>query len=186
MRQNQTLIASKSGTLHGKDENDWRWWHESVPKKLRDLALQQYTIIISSNQGRLTNHDGSEAPEAAPFKRKMELIMHSLQIPVTLLVACANDIYRKPRPGLWSIIPELTGNEGCGIDKSQSVIVGDAAGRENDFTDSDVHWATNAGIAFKTPEVFFGGESPKHLGHKFHPDWHLDSDHEEEGESTNP
>lgn len=92
---------SKSGTLHGKDETDWRWWHESVPVKLRSLAAMDYTIIISSNQGRLTEFDGSEAPEAASFKRKLECVMRALQVPVTLFVACANDIYRKPRPGLW-------------------------------------------------------------------------------------
>jgi bifunctional polynucleotide phosphatase/kinase len=169
---------SKSGTLHGKDVTDWRWWNESVPAKLRALALKKYTIIISSNQGRLTEFDGSEAPEAAPFKRKMEFIMRDLQIPVTLFVACANDIYRKPRPGLWSIIPKLTGNEGCGIDKAQSLVVGDAAGRESDFSDSDVHWAMNAGVPFYTPEVFFLGETPKPLGHRFHPEWHLNGNEE--------
>ncbi|KAJ5952386.1 PNK3P-domain-containing protein [Penicillium vulpinum] len=35
----ETLIMSKSGTLHGKDVTDWRWWDESVPVKLRALAL---------------------------------------------------------------------------------------------------------------------------------------------------
>ncbi|KAI0886601.1 PNK3P-domain-containing protein [Annulohypoxylon maeteangense] len=177
---NKTLIMSKSGTLHGNDETDWRWWDDSIPAKLQALALKKYTIIITSNQGRLTEFDGSEAPEAAPFKRKMEFIMRDLKIPVTLLVACANDIYRKPRPGLWSIIPKVTGNEGCVIDKAQSFVVGDAAGRENDFSDSDVHWAMNAGVPFYTPEVFFLGKDPEPLGHKFHPEWYLNTNKEEE------
>lgn len=168
-----TLIVSKSGTLHGEDENDWRWWDESIPTKLKDLARKKYTIIITSNQGRLTELDGSEAPEAAPFKRKMELIMRDLQIPITLVVACANDIYRKPRPGLWSIIPEVTGNGGRTIDRAQSLVIGDAAGREKDFSDSDVHWAMNAQVPFFTPEMFFLGQAPGPQSHKFHPEWHL-------------
>lgn len=160
---------------------DWRWWHESVPAKLRELALKEYTVIISSNQGRLTEFDGSEAPAAAPFKRKMEIVMRELQIPVTMFVACANDIYRKPRPGLWSIIPKLTGNEGCGIDKTQSFVVGDAAGRESDHSDSDIHWAMNAGIPSYTPEVFFLDKTPESPSHKFHPEWHLNGNEEGEG-----
>ncbi|KAL6693233.1 polynucleotide kinase 3 phosphatase domain-containing protein [Trichoderma pleuroticola] len=172
---NKTLIVSKSGSLHGKesDPTDWQWLYESVPSKLHALAHKDYKVIIVSNQGRLTGFDGREAPEAVPFKRKMELVMRELQIPVTLFVACANDIYRKPRPGLWSIIPELTGNEGCRIDMVQSFVVGDAAGRKADFSDSDMHWAMNAGIKFYTPEMFFRGETPESLGHKFHPEWHL-------------
>ncbi|KAI0895151.1 PNK3P-domain-containing protein [Annulohypoxylon nitens] len=180
---NMTLIVSKSGTLHGKDENDWRWWDESIPAKLKDLARKKYTIIITSNQGRLTELDGSEAPEAAPFKRKMELIMRDLQIPITLVVACANDIYRKPRPGLWSIIPEVTGNEGRTIDRAQSLVIGDAAGREKDFSDSDAHWAINAQVPFYTPEMFFLDQAPGPQSHKFHPEWYLsDTDRAKDGD----
>lgn len=132
---------SKSGTLHGKesDPTDWKWLYNNVPAKLHSLATDGYTIVIVSNQGRLTGLDGREAPESVPFKRKMDLVMRELQIPVTVLVACANDIYRKPRPGLWSIIPDLTGNAGCSIDIAKSLVVGDAAGRKADFSDSDVH-----------------------------------------------
>jgi bifunctional polynucleotide phosphatase/kinase len=167
--------VSKSGTLHGKesDETDWQWLYESIPAKLHTLAHNDYKVIVVSNQGRLTGFDGREAPEAVPFKRKMELVMRELRIPVTLFVACANDIYRKPRPGLWSIIPRFTGDEGCSIDIVQSLIVGDAAGRKADFSDSDMHWAINAGITFYTPEVFFEDEAPESVGHKFHPEWHL-------------
>ena len=166
---------SKSGTLHGNeaDPTDWKWLYDSVPAKLHSLAKDAYEIIIVSNQGRLTGFDGHEAPEAVPFKRKMELVMRKLRIPVTVFVACANDIYRKPRPGLWSIIPELTGNAGSSIDIAQSLVVGDAAGRQTDFSDSDVHWAMNVGITFYTPEVFFESEISEPLGHKFHPEWYL-------------
>jgi bifunctional polynucleotide phosphatase/kinase len=153
-----------------------------VPAKLRALALNNYTIIISSNQGRLTDLEGNEVLEAASFKRKLEHIMCALQIPVTLLVACANDLNRKPRPGLWPLIPTLTGNDGCGLDKEQSLIVGDAAGREGDFSDSDLNWAMNAEIPFSTPEEFFLGEARKARSHKFDPQWYLDGNEKKECE----
>lgn len=128
----------------------------------------------------MTDLDGNEVPEAASFKRKMEHVMRSLEIPVTLLVACANDLNRKPRPGLWPMIPKLTGNDGRAIDKTRSYIVGDAAGRPSDFSDSDLHWAMNAEIPFYTPEEFFLGEPQKPRSHKFHPEWHLDRNEQEE------
>ncbi|CEJ93573.1 hypothetical protein VHEMI09151 [[Torrubiella] hemipterigena] len=184
---NQTLIVSKSGTLHGKDDADWKWWHPNVPTKLRVLTEKGYTIIISSNQGRLTDLEGNEVPEAQSFKRKMEFVLRALDIPVTLIVACANDINRKPRPGLWSMIPKLTGNNGCYIDKQDSYIVGDAAGREADFSDSDLHWAMNADIPFYTPEEFFLGHKQEPRTHKFHPDWYLygKEDKEPDADITN-
>lgn len=108
--------------------------------------------------------------------------MLALRIPVTLFVACANDMHRKPRPWLWSIVPELTGNEDCAIDVAQSLVVGDAAGRSADFSDSDAHWAMIVGIKVHTPEVSFKGETPEPLGHKFYPEWHLTGTERQSGE----
>lgn len=149
-----------------------------MPAKLQDLAHDGYTIIISSNQGRFTDLEGNELPEAAVHKKKFGNIMRALQISSTILVGCANDLHRKPRLGLWSMIPELTGNKDCDIDKASSYIVGDAAGREQDFSDSDLHWAMNAGIPFYTPEEFFLDKPRQARTHKFHPQWHLNV-HEE-------
>jgi bifunctional polynucleotide phosphatase/kinase len=103
----------------------------------------------------------------------MELVMRELDIPVTLFVGCANDIYRKPRPGIWSMIPSQTENAGRVIDMETSFVIGDAAGRDKDHSDSDWHWSINLGIGFFTPEVFFLDQAPEQPGHKFHPDWHL-------------
>jgi bifunctional polynucleotide phosphatase/kinase len=126
-----------------------------VPIRLRALHGQGHVIVITSNQGRLTDFNGNESAEAKPFMAKMELVLKELGVPATLTVACANDIYRKPRPGIWSLIPRYTGNEGLVIDNHESFVLDDAAGREKDHSDSDLHLALNLGVDFYTPEVFF-------------------------------
>jgi bifunctional polynucleotide phosphatase/kinase len=125
--------------------------------------------VIISNQGRLTRN-GEELAEAKPFKVKMELVMRALGIPVTVMVAGGNDLCRKPRTGMWSLLEGSLGK--TKIDKSQSFIVGDAAGRKNDFSDNDRHFGMNLQIGFFTPEEFFRGEPAKDLGHKFDPAWY--------------
>lgn len=155
--------------MHGVDENDWKWWDDNVPIKLRAFYDRGYVIVITSNQGRLTDFNGDESAEAKPFKYKMELILKELGVSATLIIACANDFYRKPRPGIWSLIPSYTGNQGLEIDNSESFVVGDAAGRKKDHSDSDLHLALNLGVNFYTPEEFFQGRAREPLGHKFDP-----------------
>jgi bifunctional polynucleotide phosphatase/kinase len=52
-------------------------------------------------------------------------------------------------------------------------LVGDAAGRESDHSDSDRHFCDNLGVSFFTPEEFFLEDKTQVLGHKFDPSWHL-------------
>jgi bifunctional polynucleotide phosphatase/kinase len=107
--------------------------------------------------------------------------MRELDISSSLFVACANDIYRKPRPGMWSL---LASQRGMQIDSQKSLIVGDAAGRKNDHSDSDWHWALNLGVEFFTPEVYFKGEISEQPAHKFDPSWFLNPARSSEGESS--
>lgn len=171
--QDSTLISTKSGHLHAIDADDWQWWNPCIPEKLRALSNQGYHLVIFSNQGRLTTASGSEAPEAQLFKKKVASILTLLDVPLTIYVACANDIYRKPRIGMWE---EMVLKEyGTVIDKGESYFVGDAAGRKKDHSDSDVHFCENLGILFYTPEEFFLGMDGEVTGHKFDPKWYLKS-----------
>jgi bifunctional polynucleotide phosphatase/kinase len=163
-------MVSKSGLLRGKDEYDWKWWHQTVPSKLSNIHQEGYTVVIVSNQGRLTLH-GEELAEAKSFKVKMESVMRALGVPVAVMVAGDNDLCRKPRTGLWSLLGGPLGN--TKIDKSQSFVVGDAAGREKDFLDNDRHIGMNLQIGVFTPKEFFRGEPAKDLDHKFDPGWYL-------------
>jgi bifunctional polynucleotide phosphatase/kinase len=87
-----------------------------------------------------------------------------LGLPLTVYAACANDLYRKPRTGMWDTLCADFGlrevmQEGSsrgfwdkeGKSRIAAVLVGDAAGREHDHSDSDRHFCENLGIAFLTP-----------------------------------
>jgi bifunctional polynucleotide phosphatase/kinase len=100
-----------------------------------------------------------------------------LDLPFTIYVACANDIYRKPRIGMWE---EMSKDAGFPINMKNSYLVGDAAGRNKDHSDSDIHFCENLGIKFFTPEEFFLGDRGQISGHKFHPQWFLKFESESE------
>jgi bifunctional polynucleotide phosphatase/kinase len=70
-----------------------------------------------------------------------------LQQEPVILAATGNDQYRKPDIGWLSNIQFL--------DKSKSFYCGDAAGRPDDFSDSDIKFAQNSGLRFYLPEEIF-------------------------------
>ncbi|KAK4222388.1 putative bifunctional polynucleotide phosphatase/kinase [Podospora fimiseda] len=112
-----TLITSASGKKHPEDPSDWKWWHHSVPRRLRILYEEEsvsrispflshisksnysssfrFHIIIFTNQGGLTLHPDrkSKAPpkkhtERVPnFKQKCNAVISSLNIPRITLYA---------------------------------------------------------------------------------------------------
>ncbi len=60
---------------------------------------------------------------------------------------------RKPNRGMFD---EFIKDAGGGADSiSVSFYCGDAAGRPNDFSDSDKAFADTIGVPFKLPEEFF-------------------------------
>lgn len=36
--KDSTLITTESGNIHAVDAKDWKWWHNSVPEKLKKFA----------------------------------------------------------------------------------------------------------------------------------------------------
>ncbi|ROV92187.1 hypothetical protein VMCG_09317 [Cytospora schulzeri] len=172
-----TLITSASGKKFSNDPSDWKWWHVSVPARLRGLYEEGYRIVIFSNQNGLTLHRDPKAKgpdnskRVAPFKQKASAVLAQLDIPISLYAATGKDVFRKPRTGMWRELCEDYGLED--VDKGDSIFVGDAGGRiaapassgrkaiAKDFSCSDRNFAHNLGITYKTPEEFFLGEEPR-------------------------
>lgn len=137
-----TLIKTKSGCKFPISENDWEWKYDNVPIKIKELQEQGYECIIFSNQFRLKQITKNK-------------IIHVCQLlNIGAYVAKQKDNYRKPDIGMWQFLESSHQNEMM-IDKNHSFYVGDAAGREHDFSDSDKVFAENVGIRFFTPEEYF-------------------------------
>ncbi|KAI5474580.1 bifunctional polynucleotide phosphatase/kinase [Pseudohyphozyma bogoriensis] len=148
-----TIIVPASGKKFPRDENDWRWWDNKVPKKLRELEQDGYAIVFISNQAGMP---GAQKK----FEKKLPLLANALEVPFRVLAALEYDHYRKPGTGLWDLFAESY-NGGVDVDLSQSFYVGDAAGRPEtpqtpkDHNDTDRKMAYNLTLPFHTPEEFF-------------------------------
>lgn len=145
-----TLVATRSGNVHAKTPQDWRWWHEGVPAKLRGL-----TVLIVTNQLR-----GAKGGDALTgVLARVAAVVGALDergVAVAAVAATLKNACRKPGVGAWqraaaALLPHAT--------PQLAVYVGDAAGRPADFSDSDAKFAANLGCPFQTPEQFFLGHA---------------------------
>lgn len=95
----------------------------------------RYTVVIFTNQGGIK----LDKPDAKlnTFKLKIAAILSTLDIPLTLYAATENDKYRKPRGGMWDEMVDDYDLDVCSVNKEESFLVGDAAGRDGDFSASD-------------------------------------------------
>mmetsp|Transcript_26977 Transcript_26977/g.38013 ORF Transcript_26977/g.38013 Transcript_26977/m.38013 type:complete len:454 (+) Transcript_26977:52-1413(+) len=155
-----TLIATKSGRTFPTGRSDWKWLYEEIPKKLQELHKNGYKVVVFTNQGGVES--GNSDPEA--LKGKIIDIIKEIEVPLFVVIATATDLYRKPAVGMWDYFVQ-TLNDGVEVDKTQSVYVGDAAGRpaqgkkKKDHSCVDRKFAHNIGLEFFTPEEYFLGEA---------------------------
>ncbi|KAL2041201.1 hypothetical protein N7G274_006146 [Stereocaulon virgatum] len=176
-----TLIQTSSGNVFAKDPTDWRWWHPSVPSVLKQLHADGFAIAVLTNQGSVAIKENPKTIKVdqrslAAFKSRVTSIFSHFDFPLTLLAACARDLYRKPRTGMWTeLLEDLGLDEGDGPDLQCSFFVGDAGGRaarkgaKADHACSDRDLASNVGIGFKTPEEYFLHEEPLPFTRIFEP-----------------
>lgn len=172
-----TLISTLSGNRFAKDAADWRWWDPCVTARLKSLQADGYRLVIFTNQNGIPD-PAKESVRLTAFKTKLAAIFKALDVPGALVYAAtANDRFRKPRPGMWEELLDDLDRDGAvsgrSVDLEGSYLVGDAAGREGDFSDTDRNWAMNLKIGFHTPEEYFLSQAPRPMSHRFDPSLYL-------------
>ena len=125
-----TLIVVKKG-------HPWKWWHASVPDKLRDLANAPGNLILISHDAKRNSDENSVLSMVAE-------IVVQLGIPVCVLVTFHGQ-NAKPRTHTWDlfasqIMPECL----------HHLVVGHAQQKL-----MNLKFATNLGCPYKTPQEFF-------------------------------
>ena len=149
-----TLIKTKSGETFPKGIWDMEFRFEVLDaiKKLNP----EY-ILIASNQGGIERG----FVNALNFRAKSEYITRSIREYcgiVCYAMYCEtndkSDTYRKPNTGmLHSLLEKYVGDD---IDciKQKSLMIGDASGKECQFSDSDRKTAENYGIDYMDVDDF--------------------------------
>lgn len=138
-----TIIKTKSGKPFAIDKNDWTFLHDCVSKKIHEFHDMGFKIVFITNQ-----HGLKTQKDIDNWKDKIDAVLKQLAVSVSVFVAMGKDLYRKPMLGFWDrFIPEF--------DIKESFYCGDAAGRDNDFSDTDYKMAINLGITFYVPEQLF-------------------------------
>ncbi|EWC45846.1 hypothetical protein DRE_04853 [Drechslerella stenobrocha 248] len=163
------LIETKSGRKFGKEADDWKWWHATVPQRLRKAVDEGYRLVVFTNQNGLKLDSPKHEKQVKDWKQKINFIATALNLPLLVYAATATDFYRKPRLGMYERLLSDLSDQACIIDLENSLFVGDAAGRKGDFSASDRKFAENIGIKFLTPEEYFLGEKPAPYEYDFDP-----------------
>ncbi len=162
-----TLISTKSGAVFPKNKDDWKLWNPCIPQVLKDYTDKGFRIVIFTNQAGI----GSGKVKKPDFEHKLANLQAELKVPLLVVAATEDDKFHKPSKGMWEHFDAKL-NGGVKVDLAESVYVGDAAGRparagkKRDFSDSDLKFALNVGLKFKTPEAFFLGEKEEAPGAK--------------------
>ena len=145
-----TLIETRSGKTFPTSILDfkpiWKVW-----KYLRDNLDDGDYLFIVTNQGGIEKGLVKESH----FMSKILFICYSLEeyikknIEVGYMYCSSNDTknqFRKPNTGMFEEL--LLKHNLRSIPKSSMLMIGDASGRQSDFSDSDLRAAENFGISY--------------------------------------
>lgn len=155
-----TLITTRSRAKFPKSPTDWRLLNSRVAPNLAELNSQGYTFVIFTNQAGV----GNGRIEESFIRTRLEGVISDMGVDAGVYVATAKDHFRKPGTAMWDQFVQVIGGVEK-IDAKASFYVGDAAGRPQrndapkDFSDSDLRFAINTGLQFRTPEQHFEGRS---------------------------
>jgi bifunctional polynucleotide phosphatase/kinase len=129
-----TLIIPSGPNRWVRSASSWKWFHASVPAKLKQLHNDGYVVVVLSNQANVIVKKANELHDPASLrnlKACLNAAFNSLDVPLSFYAATGEDHFRKPRTGMWD---ELLGDydlrDDGAVDLANSFYIGDAAGRE--------------------------------------------------------
>lgn len=135
-----TLIKPDTGKTPRNHYKLYKYCHSNIIQKINELVKYGYQIIIITNQKVLKTNDNKNE-----WIEKINKLQSELCCELIVYGSLLDDIYRKPRLGFLEFIKP----------DSKSFYCGDALGRENDFSDSDIKLSMNLNIKCLTPEFVF-------------------------------
>jgi DNA 3'-phosphatase len=134
---------------------EWDIASTNVIPRLQEINSKGASICIISNQT-----DESVVDIKTAYARLCELA----KVPILVMLSTRLNSYRKPFTGMWNLLNFIY-NERTKqtVRTDKSIMVGAAYGKGNKNTikDYDFAFATNVGITFVSPEVFFDRKVPK-------------------------
>lgn len=159
-----TLIKTKSGKKFPISKTDWELLYPNIPEKFK--TLENSLIGIISNQKGLNNKE-----KISDWIDKCVEIINCLPSINFIFASITDDRYRKPMCGSTEIFKSYFININWDKLNSKNKVyyIGDAFGRDTDFSDTDVKYALNCGFKFKTPEIFFGIKNSNKSGNITYP-----------------
>lgn len=143
-----TLIQPKKGRRFPIYRDDWQLLYKNEIPILKQLVKDGYRIVIFTNQGGILK----KRTKLEDILYKLDEFIKKVGIPMDYVLSYKYNTYRKPNIGMWQIYKKYSKKR---IFKKNSFYCGDAAGRKNDFSDSDKKFAKNIGIEFYIPEKIF-------------------------------
>jgi DNA 3'-phosphatase len=72
-----TIILTKSGKVYPTDDNDWRIGFDTCFKKLKQLYVDNYKLVIFTNQRGLMKVTSTDN-----FRKKIQYIQQKLNVPL--------------------------------------------------------------------------------------------------------
>ena len=144
-----TIIKPKEGRKFPQNVDDWQWLRPSVPETVRKFFVDGFDIVFLTDQSK-------------PWKVTMiENVIKILDVDVTCLIAM-NKAFHKPNPAFFLetfangiLNRDSILDTDSILNRDSSFFVGDAAGREGDWSRNDIDVAARIGVKFYVPEEVF-------------------------------
>ena len=149
-----TLIKTISGETFPKGIWDMKFRYE-VLDKIKEVK-PEYLLIVS-NQGGIESGFISQSDFSTKIVCICRTIREYCHCPCYAMYCVTNDKsdpYRKPNTGMLEYLTERYIGDDFDYIKSVSLMIGDASGKEGQFSDSDKKTAENFGIDYMDVEEF--------------------------------